>query len=75
MKKIRIYLKSIIHAKNFCDGIKDFDFNIELLSGKNTVDAKSVMDVLTLDLSDSVTVVAHTDNTQNLEEKIREFIV
>ena len=75
MKKIRIYLKSIIDAKNFCDRVKNFDFDIELVSGKSTANAKDVMDVLTLDLSEDVTVIAHTANAQILEEQIKEFIV
>ncbi len=75
MKKFNIFLKSIVQAKNFCDAIKDFNFDIELSDGKNTVNAKDVMDVLTLDLSGSVSVVAHTESAQNLEEKIKKFIV
>ena len=75
MKKFEIFLKSIIQAKNFCDAIKDFDFDIELSDGKNTANAKNVMDVLTLDLSKHITVVAHTENSEFLDEKIKDYIV
>ena len=75
MKKFEIFLKSIIQAKNFCDAIKDFDFDIELSDGKNTANAKDVMDVLTLDLSKHITVVAHTENSKYIDDKIKEYII
>ncbi len=75
MKNFNIFLKSIIEAKNFCDAIKDFNFDIELSDGKNTANAKDVMDILTLDLSEPVTVSAHSENSKYLNEKIKDYIV
>ena len=74
MKKFNIFLKSIIQAKNFCDAVNNFDFDIELSDGKNNANAKDIMDILSLDLSDAVTVTFYTEATQDFEETIKEFI-
>ena len=51
MKSYEIFLKTIIDVKNFVNAINDFDFDLDLVSGRYVVDAKSIMGIFSLDLS------------------------
>ena len=52
-----------------------FDYDIDLISGRYAVDAKSIMGIFSVDLSKDLKLVAHTDDTAELESAIGQFIV
>lgn len=74
MKSYEIYLRTIIDVKNFVNTISDFDFEMDLVSGRYVVDAKSIMGIFSLDLSRPITLRAFSDDTQKLEEAIGDFM-
>ena len=51
------------------------EFDIDLSSGRYVVDAKSIMGIFSLDLTDKIKVVADTDNIDVLKAELAEFIV
>lgn len=51
------------------------EFDIDLSSGRYVVDAKSIMGIFSLDLTDKIKVVADTDNIDALKAELAEFIV
>ena len=51
-----------------------FKFQIDLLSGKYAVDAKSIMGVFSLDLACPIKMIAHTDDA-NFLQKINKYII
>ena len=73
MKSHVIVLKSIVDVKNFVNITNCYDFDIDLESGRYTVDAKSIMGIFSLDLSKPITMHIYTDDAQELEEKIAQF--
>ena len=75
MKKLNISLSSIANVKEFVEIVTMSDFEIDLVSGRYTIDAKSIMGIFSLDLSKPIELVAHTDNADELFEKLKKFAV
>ena len=73
--KTKIKLDSINAVKDFVSIVMLYDFDIDLFSGRYAVDAKSIMGIFSLDLSNPIQLVAHTDEPGDFFEKIKEFIV
>lgn len=74
MKNCEIFLKSIIDVKNFVNIVNSCDFDIDLESGRYVVDAKSIMGIFSLDLSKPIMMRIHTDDSDEIMEKIRPFL-
>lgn len=74
MRSYEIFLKTIIDVKNFVNAINDFDFDLDLVSGRYVVDAKSIMGIFSLDLSKPITLRVFSDDVEKLEEAISAFM-
>lgn len=74
MKSYEIFFKSIIDVKNFVNIINKFDFDVDLVSGRYVVDAKSIMGIFSLDLSRPITLRAFTQDVGDLEKAVSEFM-
>ena len=74
MKSYEIFLKTIIDVKNFVNAINDFDFDVDLVSGRYVVDAKSIMGIFSLDLSRPITLRVFSDDIERFEAAISEFM-
>ncbi len=61
MRSYEIFLKTIIDVKNFVNAINDFEFDVDLVSGRYVVDAKSIMGIFSLDLSRPITLRVFAD--------------
>ena len=70
----KIVLKTLEDVREFVATASEKDYDIELLSGKYIVNAKSVMGVLSLDLTAPLTMVANVDEDQGLLAEIEKFI-
>lgn len=75
MKSYEIFLKTIIDVKNFVNTINDFDFDVDLVSGRYVVDAKSIMGIFSLDLSRPITLRVFADDVEQFEAAIRDFLL
>ena len=75
MKTVRVCLDSIDKVKGFVNDISRFNTDFDLISGRYVIDAKSIMGIFSLDLSNPIQLVAHTDEPGDFFEKIKEFIV
>lgn len=51
MFKTNIQLSTIDRVKDFVSSISDFDFGVDLVSGKYCVNGKSIMGIFSLDLA------------------------
>lgn len=69
MKECKVKLSSIADVKEFTSLANSRTFELDLVSGKYTVDAKSIMGIFSLDLSRALTMIVHTD-----EEKSADFL-
>lgn len=75
MKREQIMLKTINDVKAFVNSVAKYDFDVDLLSGRYAVDAKSIMGIFSLDLSKAITMEVHSDDCQDLLNEIKPFIV
>ncbi|MGN0495466.1 MAG: HPr family phosphocarrier protein [Lachnospiraceae bacterium] len=69
MKTVRISLNSIDKVKSFVNDIARFDAEFDLVSGRYVIDAKSIMGIFSLDISQPIDLNIHTegDDTEILE--------
>ena len=70
MKKVTIRLSSIDDVKVFLNEINMLPFDADLVSGRYTVDAKSIMGIFSLNLSQPIELVIHSDNEEACEKFI-----
>ena len=61
MKECMIKLDSIDEVKEFCGLTNGCKYDVDLISGKYTVDAKSIMGIFSLDLTKALKMVIHAD--------------
>lgn len=66
-KKIKINLKDFNKVKDFISVVRKFESDIDLMTNRAIVDAKSVLGIYALDLSEDTCVRIITDNFE--EEK------
>ena len=62
MKKVTVSLASINDVKSFVNIVSKYDFDVDLISGRYVVDAKSIMGIFSLDLSKPIDVEVMTDD-------------
>ena len=75
MYETMIELNAINDVKEFVNTVMLFDYDVDLVSGRYAVDAKSIMGIFSLDLSKPNKLQAHTDDAEALEKAIGRFIV
>ncbi|HAL74886.1 MAG TPA: serine kinase [Clostridiales bacterium] len=75
MKKFTVQLKSINDVKDFVRIVNDFPYDVDLASGRYIVDAKSIMGIFSLDLTQPIEVDIHSDNGEDLKQKLQPFII
>ncbi|MDD6071688.1 MAG: HPr family phosphocarrier protein [Clostridiales bacterium] len=61
MKSVKISLNSIDKVKSFVNDIAKFDAEFDLVSGRYVIDAKSIMGIFSLDISQPITLNIHTE--------------
>ncbi len=75
MKKVNIKLGTINDVKEFVNLVALCDYDVDLVSGRYAIDAKSIMGIFSLDLSKPVELCAHVDDCEDFLGKIAKFIV
>lgn len=76
MAEISIMLSSINDVKNFVNTVSRYDCDVDLVSGRYIVDAKSIMGIFSLDLTKPITVqIQDGSDSEKLLTEIETFIV
>ncbi len=75
MVEKNILLSKFDDVRVFVDIANSKDYDIELLSGKYIVNAKSIMGVFSLDLTKPIVMRAHCDSYAELLKQIAPFLV
>lgn len=70
-----IQLNAINDVKDFVNTVMQFDYDIDLISGRYAIDAKSIMGIFSLDLSKAIKLQAHTEDADALVKAIDKYIV
>ena len=76
MKTIQISLNSIDRVKSFVNDITKFDYDFDLVSGRYVIDAKSIMGIFSLDLSNPIVLNIHAeDGAEEVLEVLKAYMV
>lgn len=70
-----IMLTSIEDVRNFVELANEKEYDIELISGKYVVNAKSIMGVFSLDLTKPITMLAHCEHIAELSRQTEKYAV
>lgn len=74
MKEAVILLQSIEDVKDFNRIVALYDGDVDLVSGRYVIDAKSIMGIFSLDLSKPINIQIHGEDPDALVEKLSAFI-
>ena len=74
MKSVTILLNTINDVKVFVNMVSKYDFDVDLISGRYAVDAKSIMGIFSLDLSKPLTMEIRSDDCADFLNEIKPFL-
>ena len=76
MKTVRISLNSIDKVKSFVNDLAKFDVDFDLVSGRYVIDAKSIMGIFRLDLSEPIDLNINADaNLEDILSALDSYII
>ncbi len=75
MKSVLLKLNLAESVKKFVTIVEKYDFEMDLRSGRHVVNAKSMLGIFSLDLSENVVLEIFSDDCKELLEEIKEFII
>lgn len=75
MVECKVKISTINDVKKFVNAVAKYDFDVDLISGRYAIDAKSIMGIFSIDLSKELIMKAHTDNADLVKTDLAEYIV
>lgn len=75
MKEAMIRLNTIQDIRVFVETVSMTDIEVDLCSQRYVVDGKSIMGIYSLDLLNPIKLIVHSDDCDELMEKLDRFIV
>ena len=73
MRSIQISLEMAQRVKEFVNITQDYAYEILLKSGKYVVDAKSILGIFSLDLSQPIVVEVYAEDCEELLARLKKF--
>lgn len=67
MQELMLKLNMVSDVKEFIEQVSKIDVDVDLSKDRYIIDAKSVVGIFTLDLSDPVKLVIHSDDESLIE--------
>ena len=75
MYETTIQLNAINDVKDFVNTVMLFNYDIDLVSGRYAVDAKSIMGIFSLDISKPIDLNVHTDkDTEDIMAALKPYL-
>lgn len=74
MININVRLSTMNDVKDFCSILSGYSFDAQMTSGCDTVDAKSILGIFSLDLGDNTVLSVDSDTLLDLPEKIYKYM-
>lgn len=74
MKTVKVNINTINDVKNFVSIVSRCDYDVDIVSGRYAIDAKSIMGIFSLDLSKELTLNIHSDECADFLEEIKGYI-
>ena len=75
MTTAKIRINTIEDVKHFVAIVTGVDYDVDIVSGRYAIDAKSIMGIFSLDLSKDLELRIHSDDCGEFLDEIKDFIV
>lgn len=75
MKTANIRINTIEDVKNFVTTVTKCNYDVDIVSGRYAIDAKSIMGIFSLDLSKHLELRVHSDDCDELMAELDKYIV
>ena len=77
MREVKICLGTIERVKDFVNAVTRLDCDVDIVSGRYVIDAKSIMGIFSLDLSKPIDLNIHAENqdADNIIELLKPYLV
>lgn len=76
MKTVQVFLNSIEKVKRFVNDVSKFENEFDLAAGKYVIDAKSIMGIFSLDLTQPLTLTIHAnDSMEHILDKLALYMI
>ena len=75
MTKANIAINTIEDVKNFVTIVTKCSYDVDIISGRYAIDAKSIMGIFSLDLSKPLELHVHSDDCDELLNELAPYIV
>lgn len=74
MTEVKIRLQQTDQVKKLVDFLAPCPYEVNLVSGRYTIDAKSLLGIYSLDLSNPLTLVIYSDDCDGLLRQLRTLL-
>lgn len=76
MRELEVSLNSIDKVKKFVSIVTEFQADIDLVSGRYVIDAKSIMGIFSMDLSKPIEIRIHEgkENVEDIVNALGEYV-
>lgn len=68
-------LEKINDVKEFVETMTKFDYQVDIISGRYVMNAKSILGIFSLDLTQPLTLKIHADECDDLLAAIKPYLV
>ena len=75
MKTANIRINTIEDVKNFVTTVTKCNYDVDIVSGRYAIDAKSIMGIFSLDLSKPLELRVHSDDCVELLAELDMYII
>ena len=75
MKTANIRINTIEDVKNFVTTVTKCNYDVDIVSGRYAIDAKSIMGIFSLDLSKPLELRVQSDDCDELMAELDKYIV
>ena len=75
MQAVTISLTQVNQVKRFVNLVAQAPYDVDMVSGRYTVNAKSMLGIYSLDLSKPIQVLIYSDNCEELKKELAEFML
>lgn len=75
MTTAKIRINTIEDVKKFVSVVTGVDFDVDIVSGRYAIDAKSIMGIFSLDLSKDLELRIHSENCGEFLDDIKDYVI
>ena len=75
METVTISLTQVNQVQQFVNVVSKVPYDVDMVSGRYTINAKSLLGIYSLDLNRPLQVVMYSDDCEELKKELAEFMV